>query len=128
MCRDHLPIGIFLSKVLLQQAATGLYEELNYRYLLLNGMEYSNNGLGLKMFFTLGSAVLFGLLHCVTGWNTYTFLQTGAIGFAFAVSEKQYFKMPETLFQECGFCDTVNNDEADTEAESGHGGGTGRCE
>ncbi len=30
-------------------------------------------------------AALFGLLHCVTGWSTYTFLQTGAIGLAFAV-------------------------------------------
>ena len=31
------------------------------------------------------SFVIFVLLHVVTGWNTYTFLQTGAIGFAFAV-------------------------------------------
>lgn len=29
--------------------------------------------------------VVFGLLHVVTGWDTWTFLSTGAIGFAFAV-------------------------------------------
>ena len=80
-----LTLGVFLSKVLLQQIATGFYEELNYRYLLLEGLKHTGNTLGLKLLFTLGSAVLFGLLHCVTGWSTYVFLQTGAIGFAFAV-------------------------------------------
>lgn len=77
--------GIFLSRVLLQQIAAGFYEELNYRYLLLNGIRHAKSSLKAKLLFTLGSAVLFGLLHCVTGWSTYTFLQTGAIGFAFAV-------------------------------------------
>jgi len=77
--------GIFLSKVLLQQIVTGFYEELNYRYLLLKGIKHIRNSVGVKLVFVLGSAVLFGVLHCVTGWSTYTFLQTGAIGFAFAV-------------------------------------------
>ncbi len=80
-----LSVEIFLSKVLLQQIMTGFYEELNYRYLLLEGLKNTKNSLSLKLLFTLGSAVLFGLLHCVTGWSTYTFLQTGAIGFTFAV-------------------------------------------
>ena len=31
------------------------------------------------------STVLFGLVHCIPSWDTYTFLTTGAIGFAFAV-------------------------------------------
>ena len=31
------------------------------------------------------SFVVFGLIHVITGWSTYKFLQTGAVGFAFAV-------------------------------------------
>ena len=77
--------GIFLSRVLLQQIATGFYEELNYRYLLLQGGRQTGKRPGMKLLLVLGSAVLFGLLHCVTGWSTYTFLQTGVLGFAFAV-------------------------------------------
>ncbi len=80
-----LTVGVFLSKILLQQISTGFYEELNYRFLLLEGMKYSKNNTGIRIVLVLVSSILFGLLHCVTGWNTYTFLQTGAIGFAFAV-------------------------------------------
>ncbi len=82
---EGLTLGIFLTRILLQQAATGFYEELNYRFLLLEGVKYSKNNTAAKILSVLISTVLFGLLHCVTGWNTYTFLQTGAIGFAFAV-------------------------------------------
>ena len=77
--------GTFLSRIILQQISTGFYEELNYRFLLLEGIKYSKNNIGTKLLFVMISSVLFGLLHCLTGWNTYTFLQTGAIGFAFAV-------------------------------------------
>lgn len=80
-----LSLGILLSRVLLQQATTGFYEEMNYRYLLLEGLKYTEDSRGIRIAYVFVSTVLFGLLHCVTGWNTYTFLQTGAIGFAFAV-------------------------------------------
>ena len=80
-----LTMGLFLSRVLLQQLTTGFYEELNYRFLLLEGLKHTSNTRRLKLIYVFGNAVLFGLLHCVTGWNTYTFLTPGTIGFAFAV-------------------------------------------
>lgn len=80
-----LTVGVLLTKILLQQATTGFYEELNYRFLLLEGLKYTKNKIGAKLIYVMISTILFGLLHCVTGWDTYTFLQTGAIGFAFAV-------------------------------------------
>ena len=52
---------------------------------MLEGLKYTDNKAGTKLIYVLISSVLFGLLHCVTGWNTFTFFQTGAIGFAFAV-------------------------------------------
>ncbi len=80
-----LTTAVLLSKIILQQAATGFYEELNYRFLLLEELKYTKNNVGMKLLYVMISTILFGLLHCVTGWNTYTFFQTGAIGFAFAV-------------------------------------------
>ena len=80
-----LTAGVLLTKIILQQATTGFYEELNYRFLLLEGLKYTKNKTGTKLIYVLISSVLFGLLHCVTEWNTFTFFQTGAIGFAFAV-------------------------------------------
>ena len=80
-----LTLGYFISKAIIQQITTGFYEELNYRFLLLEGLKYTKNTITCKLLYVFLSSILFGLLHCVTGWNTYTFLQTGAIGFAFAV-------------------------------------------
>ena len=81
----RLSTGLLISRILLQQVSTGFYEELNYRLLLLEGLRYTKNTLNIKLLYVFGSSVLFGLLHCVFGWNTYTFLQTGAIGLTFAV-------------------------------------------
>ncbi|MCR5822820.1 MAG: CPBP family intramembrane metalloprotease [Lachnospiraceae bacterium] len=80
-----LTLGVFFTKVILQQITTGFYEELNYRFLLLEGLKSTKNDTVTKVVGVLISSILFGLLHCIGGWNTYTFLQTGAIGFAFAV-------------------------------------------
>lgn len=80
-----LTIGYFISKAIIQQITTGFYEELNYRLLLMEGLNYTRNTPLHKLLYVFGGTILFGLLHCVTGWNTSTFLQTGAIGFAFAV-------------------------------------------
>jgi len=80
-----LTIGIFLTKVLLQQLTTGFYEELNYRFLLLEGLKYTANTTRHKLIYVFASSVLFGLVHCIPSWDTYRFLTTGAIGFAFAV-------------------------------------------
>ena len=80
-----LTIEVFLTRMILMQITTGFYEELNYRFLLLEGLKHTKNSLGLRVALVFVSSILFGLLHCVTGWNTYTFFQTGALGFAFAV-------------------------------------------
>lgn len=80
-----LTLGIFLTRVFLQQLTTGFYEEINYRFLLLEGLKHTANTVGMKLLYVFSSTVLFGLLHCVTGWDTYRFLTTAAIGFAFAV-------------------------------------------
>ena len=80
-----LTAGILALRIILQQATTGFYEEMNYRFLLLEGLKHTRNTVGMKILFVMTSTVLFGLLHCVTGWDTYRFLQTAAIGFAFAV-------------------------------------------
>ena len=81
----NLPIGILITKIILQQITTGFYEELNYRLLILEGYSYGKRTIGRKIGYAFVSFVIFGLLHVVTGWDTYAFLQTGIIGFAFAV-------------------------------------------
>ena len=82
---NGLTAAIFLANIILQQASTGFYEEINYRFLLLEGLRHTGNDVGMKILYVMVSSVLFGLLHCVEGWDTYTFLRTGAMGFAFAV-------------------------------------------
>ena len=78
-------MGILFSRIFLQQITTGFYEELNYRVLILEGYNYGKRTVGRKIVYALISFILFGLIHVVTGWNTYRFLQTGTIGFALAV-------------------------------------------
>lgn len=80
-----LTVGLLISKVILQQLTTGFYEELNYRFLICEGYFFTQKNFPRKLIYALISAGIFGALHIVTAWNTYTFLQTGAIGFAFAV-------------------------------------------
>ncbi len=80
-----LTAGIFLSKIILQQIATGFYEELNYRALILEGYFYGTQNVKNKLLYAFISFVLFGAVHVVSGWNTYAFLMSGAIGFVFAV-------------------------------------------
>lgn len=82
---EGISLGILFSRVFLQQIATGFYEELNYRVLILEGYNYGKRTVGRKIVYALISFILFGLIHVVTGWNTYRFLQTGTIGFALAV-------------------------------------------
>lgn len=80
-----LTIGLLISRVILQQIATGFYEELNYRFLILEGYFYSVQNIKNKLMYGFISFLLFGAVHVVNGWSTYRFLQTGVIGFAFAV-------------------------------------------
>ena len=80
-----LTTGLLLSRVILQQIATGFYEELNYRFLVLKGYFYGRQNGKSKLLYAFASFLLFGAVHVVDGWSTYRFLQTGIIGFAFAV-------------------------------------------
>lgn len=80
-----LTSGLLISRIILQQIATGFYEELNYRLLVLEGYFYGTQNIKNKLMYGFTSFVLFGALHVVTGWDTNRFLTTGAIGFAFAV-------------------------------------------
>lgn len=80
-----LTVGLFFSRVILQQVTTGFYEELNYRFLVLEGYFYGKKSIKNKLIYAFLSFVLFGAVHIINGWDTYTFLQTGTIGFAFAV-------------------------------------------
>lgn len=80
-----LSIGLLISQVFLQQFATGFYEELSYRFLILEGFFYqTNKSVIVKLLYAAISFVLFGVVHVVTGWSLYTFIFTGIIGFAFA--------------------------------------------
>ncbi len=80
-----LTSGILISRIILQQIATGFFEELNFRMLILEGYFHGNRTLKNRLIYAFLSFLIFGAIHVVTGWNTYTFLQTGIIGFSFAV-------------------------------------------
>ena len=77
--------GILISRIILQQIATGFYEELNYRFLILEGYFYGSQNIKNKLMYGFISFLLFGAVHVVDGWSTSMFLLTGVIGFAFAV-------------------------------------------
>lgn len=53
--------------------------------MICKGYDHAKKSFWTKLAFALSSAVIFGGLHVITGWDTYVFLQTGSIGFAFAV-------------------------------------------
>lgn len=80
-----LTFGLVISKIIFQQTATGFYEELNYRFLILEGYFFGKQNLKNKLIYAFISFILFGILHIVTGWDTDRFLLTGIIGFSFAV-------------------------------------------
>ena len=79
-----LTVSLFLSRILLQQITTGFYEEALNRGLLLEGFFCTDRGKIGKLIYAFASFILFGLIHVTSGWNTYTFLYTGTIGFSFA--------------------------------------------
>lgn len=80
-----LSMGILISHLVLQQLTTGFYEELNYRFLILEGFFYGKNSIRNKIIYAFLSFLVFGAVHTIDGWDTDVFLLTGTIGFAFAV-------------------------------------------
>ena len=86
-CRkiSGLTAGLFFARILLQQVTTALYEELNYRFLILEGYFHGNKSVWSRLLYALISFLIFSLAHVATGWSASAFLLSGAIGFAFAV-------------------------------------------
>lgn len=69
----------------MQQLTTALYEELNYRFLILEGYFHGNKSVWSRPLYAFVSFLVFGATHVVTGWSTSAFFLSGAIGFTFAV-------------------------------------------
>jgi len=81
----NINTSMVITRVILQQLTTGFFEELIYRYLMLEGFFYLENKTIIhKFLYVIISTVLFGIVHIVTGWDFERFYQTSAIGFAFA--------------------------------------------
>ena len=80
-----LTTGIFISRVILQQVTTGFYEEINFRFLMLEGLKHTKNNIWLRLIYIFVSSVLFGLLHCISAWSAITFLKFSAMGVGLAV-------------------------------------------
>ena len=80
-----LSLGLLLTRVLLQQLATGFYEELHYRFLICEGYFHGAPTGKRRLLYAFLSFVLFGGLHLVGDCTLERFLTTGAIGFSFAV-------------------------------------------
>lgn len=77
--------GLFFARILLQQLTTALYEELNYRLLILEGYFHGNKSVWSRLLYAFVSFLVLGAAHVVTGWSTSAFFLSGAIGFTFAV-------------------------------------------
>ncbi len=86
-CRgiSGLTAGLFFARILLQQLTTALYEELNHRFLILEGYFHGNKSVWSRLLYAFVSFLVFGAAHVVTGWSTSAFFLSGAIGFTFAV-------------------------------------------
>lgn len=81
-----LSTSLLITHILLLQITTAFYEELSYRFLLLDGYFYHDTkSIKLKLFYALIGFICFGAVHVVTDRNLYTFLQTGILGLSFAV-------------------------------------------
>ena len=52
---------------------------------MCEGYRYTKGGTSIKLGFALFSSVIFGAVHILTGWDITRFIETGMIGFAFAV-------------------------------------------
>lgn len=81
-----LSLGLIVSRLFLQQLTTGFFEELSTRALVIEGYFYQEHkSLRMKSIYAITSALIFGCIHILTGWDTYIFIFTAIVGFSFAV-------------------------------------------
>lgn len=80
-----VPENLLFAGIVLQQITTGFYEELNYRFMILEGYFYGAETVRNRRLYAMISSFVFGLAHVATGWNATAFFLPGTIGFAFAV-------------------------------------------
>ena len=80
-----LSVGLLITQIFLQQITTGFYEELHYRVLILEGYFHGPQNTRNKLLYGFINFLVFGFIHVMTGWDTYRFILTGAIGFALGV-------------------------------------------
>lgn len=66
-CRgiSGLTAGLFFARILLQQLTTALYEELNYRFLILEGYFHGNKSVWSRLLYAFVSFLVFGAAHVV---------------------------------------------------------------
>lgn len=80
---------LVVSRLFLQQLATGFWEEMNFRGMMCEGYWHSRKKTPkLRLIFGLLSFAIFGMIHAVEGDGlsmiVYTFMTTGTIGFCLA--------------------------------------------
>ena len=82
-CRgiSGLTAGLFFARILLQKLTTALYEELNYRFLILEGYFHGNKSVWSRLLHAFVSFLVFGATHVVTGWSTSAFFLIGRYDF-----------------------------------------------
>ena len=80
-----VPENLFFAGIVLQQITTGFFEELIYRFLILEGYFYGAETARNRRLYAMISSFVFGLAHVATGWNATAFFLPGTIGIAFAV-------------------------------------------
>lgn len=80
-----LTVSLFVTQIILQQIATGFWEEGLFRGLVLEGYFKCEKKTPYKrLLYAMISFLLFAAMHMTGGFDIYTFFYTGIIGFAFA--------------------------------------------
>ena len=95
-CRG-ISAGLFFARILLQQLTTALYEELNYRLLILEGYFHGNKSVWSRLLYAFVSFLVLGAAHVVTGWSTSAFFLSGAIGFTFPMLLHFIYDIPTNM-------------------------------
>ena len=80
-----LTVGLMISHIILEQLTTVFLRKFSSVIWYARVNRFTKGSFPIKLTYALISAVLFGMVHVLEGWNTFTFLYTGAFGFAMTV-------------------------------------------